>query len=325
MKKTTILSIALLVFSFSKSQIFTVASGTDVTIKAGTTFSADNLSITPSSDFTISNNSLTRSTTAVHTPVGTYIARVYQFTNTTNAFSGSIQMNYLDGAELNGLAENVLTLNAHNGTNWSAFSATTRDATNNFILTNSISAYALNELTLASQQTPLPVTLLYFTAIRQNKSSQLQWKTAQEQNSKNFIVQTSYNGIIWTNLTTIPAAGNSAVEKTYSYLHTNPLKGSNFYRLIQTDLNEKIAYSPVRMLKFTEENTLFTIINNPVKNGVLSVQVNEAGIFNIYTLDGKLLWSSTLNIGTHFINVSQYPRSTYLLNSRNYTLKFPIL
>ena len=151
--------------------------------------------LTPSADFTICNNTLDKFTTVIHTTSNPYIARVYRFTNNTNSFSGSVQINYTVGDELNGIPENQLPLNIHNGTAWTAYAATTRDGTNNFVLTNSVSSTGLNELTLANSLTPLPLTWLSFTATKQNQTALLKWATAQEQNTRNFTVQRSFNGI----------------------------------------------------------------------------------------------------------------------------------
>lgn len=139
-----------------QAQILTVSPGTDMTIKSGTVFSADSLILTPSADFTLSNLSLKKSTAVSHALPNPYIARVYQFSNNSNPFKGSVQINYRDGAELKGIAESSLTLNIYNGTKWNAYAPTTRDATNNYVLTSGINCVALNELTLAGD-CPAPV------------------------------------------------------------------------------------------------------------------------------------------------------------------------
>ena len=137
----------------------TVEPGSSLTIQNGTQLHGDGLTLIPSADFILSNVILSRSATIIHTQVNPYIARVYQFSNTSNAFSGSIQINYTDGAELSGLAEAELILTIYNDTNWAQYPASTRDAINNYVLTNGLSGITLNEITLASQFVPLPLPL----------------------------------------------------------------------------------------------------------------------------------------------------------------------
>ena len=58
-----------------------------VTIVSGTTVVVDSLTLIPSANITISNNTLNKATTIVHTSSNPYISKVYRFTNTTPAFN----------------------------------------------------------------------------------------------------------------------------------------------------------------------------------------------------------------------------------------------
>ncbi len=324
-KPLRLLPILVLLQFFAHAQVSIVATtGSDITIKSGTVFFADNLTLTPSVDFTISNNTLTRATTPIHTPSGTYIARVYQFTNTLNAYSGDIQINYLDGAELNGLTESGLTLNTFNGTGWNHYAATTRDGTNNFVLTSGLSNINLNELTLADQFTPLPMLWKSFTATKQNNNALLQWATSMEQGSKEFTVQYSSNGTSWTNLSTLAAAGNSSTTRNYSYTHTNPIVGINYYRIIQTDLDNHATLSDIKQLKFDGQNTDYQILNNPVNNSMLAVAVYNVNQFTLFSTAGELIWKSQLTVGTHWIDISRYAKGTYFFTNGNHTQKISV-
>ena len=313
----------LLFTAKAKGQVLSFGTS-GLTIKSGTTVFADSLTLIPSADITISNNTLSKSTTVIHSSSNPYISRVYQFTNTTPAFSGSIQINYRDGAELNGIAENALTLNIDNGTNWAAYPATTRDGTHHFVVTSGISNVALHELTLANQLTPLPLTWLSFTATKQNQTALLKWATTQELNTHNFTVQHSTNGINWAGIGLLPATGSSNSASNYNYIHTSPVSGINYYRILQTEMDNRYSYSAIRTLKFTKNDEPFTIIGNPVTNDVLTVQVNIATSLALYTADGKLLWQEQVNAGTKTINVSRYAKGAYLLHANSTAQKVVI-
>ena len=315
MKKLPMLCLAALFFCNAHAQPLTVDPSASLTIQNGAQFHADGLTLIPSADFILSNLVLSRSATIVHTQVNNYISRVYQFSNTSNAFSGSIQINYTDGAELNGIPEAALTLNIHNGTNWAAYPGT-RDLVANYVLTTGLSGITLNELTLADLSAPLPLTWLSFTATVQNNSqSLLQWSTANEQNTKDFYIQHSADGINWVTIGSLPAAGNSNSTRHYTYVHASPVKGLNYYRIKQTDIDSRYRYSPVRMLSFTRALQPFTIIGNPITNNVLTIQVNMATSLAFYTADGKLLWQEQVNAGTRSIDISSYAKGTYFLKT----------
>lgn len=314
----------LLLTNMANAQLLQVLPGTDLTIVGGTTFNVEGLMFTPSADYTINDNTLTLSTTILHPSVHPYISRVYQFTNNTNPFTGSVQMNYTDGAELNGIPEASLTLNVHNGTIWTDYPIATRDGVNNFVLTAGLTNVTLNELTLADLAAALPVVWLSFTVTKQNKTVLLQWTTAQEQNTRNFTVQHSSNGIHWTGIGALPAAGNSSSASKYSYVHNSPVTGANYYRLLQTDIDNRNSYSTVRTLRFTTTNEPFTITGNPVTNNVIIVQVNTATVLALYTADGKLLWQEQVNTGTKYIDVSRYAKGAYLLKTNTAAQKIVI-
>lgn len=307
-----------------RAQLLKATSGTDLTIAGGSILTIDGFTLTPTADFTISDNTLTKSTTISHAAGNPYISRVYQFANTPNPFSGSVQINYSDGAELNSIPEGQLTLNVYNGTGWVSYAATTRDGTDNFVLTTGLSAVTLNELTLADVANPLPLVWLSFTTTKQNQTVLLQWATAQEQNTRNFAVQHSTNGINWAGIGALPAAGNSSIAINYSFVHATPANGINHYRILQTDMDNKSSYSNVKTLRFTTAGEPFFITGNPVTNNVLTVQVNMAAVLALYTADGKLLWQQPVQAGTKYIDVSRYAKGAYLLKSNSTTQKIVI-
>ena len=322
MYKIILLAVAFSFTGITQAQLLTVASGTNLTIQNGTIFYTDGLTLIPSADFSISNNTLNKSATIVHTASQPYISRVYQFTNNSNSYSGSVQINYTKGAELNSIPENLLTLNIYNGSNWASLSATTRDAVNNFVVTNGVNS-VLNELTLANQSSPLPLTWLSFTATNHNQTALLQWATTMEQNTRNFTVQHSANGINWASIGMLPAAGNSSTISHYNYIHTNPLSGLNYYRILQTDIDNRSSYSDIRTIKFTTTDEPFIIIGNPV-TAILTVQVNTSINLALYNANGKLLMQQLVNAGTKNIDVSRYAKGTYFLKAKNYAQKVVI-
>lgn len=304
--------------------LLNVASGTDITILSGTIFKTENLTLIPSANFTLSNNTLNKSITINHSSPNPYIYRVYQFTDNTNSYSGSVQIDYTDGAELNGISESALTLNVHNGTLWIDYATATRDATNNFVRTDGLSNVILNELTLADLATPLPLVWLSFKATPQNKTALLQWSTAQEHNTRNFTIQQSSNGINWTDIGSLPAAGNSNTPGNYSFVHTAPATGLNHYRILQIDMDNRYTYSDVKTLRFTTTDEPILITGNPVTNNILIIQVNTATELSMYTVDGKLVWKEQVHTGTKYFDLSRYAKGAYLLKTNSTSHKIAI-
>lgn len=302
------------------AQIYAVGA-TGITIKSGTIFSADKLSITPSADIILSNVSFSKAATVTHSTLNPYITRVYQFSSTTAPFTGSVQFGY-ETSELNGIPEANLQLNVHNGTNWQFITSNTNNTTSHFVISNPLSGVALNELTLGNQLTPLPVSWLSFTAEKQNRNVLLKWSTGYEQNTLNFMAQHSTNGISWSIVSTLQAAGNSTTTQHYSTLHYNPVNGINYYRILQTDIDGRINYSEQRIINFTDNE--FLLMNNPVTNGNLQLLLSKKMQLSFYNAAGKLLWQMELNAGTQSIDVSRYAKGIYLLKGINSSHKLII-
>lgn len=99
------LTILLLSVMLQASAQLSVGSA-GMTILSGTTLTVDGLALTPTSNLTIVNNSLQRTTTPLVSNPG--INRLYQFSSPL-LYSGSIQLNYLT-SELNGYNEPTLQL-----------------------------------------------------------------------------------------------------------------------------------------------------------------------------------------------------------------------
>jgi len=170
--------------------------------------------------------------------------RYYDILPVNNAsLNASLRFHYFD-AELNGLAENTLTLwKSPNNTNWLNMGFSGRDAIINYVEQAGLADFS--RWTLSSVGNALPVHFILFTLNCQNNTSKLNWKTAQEVNSLQFAVQKSNDGINFTTIATIPAAGNSSVEKSYSFTDSSIISGMSYYRIAEIDIDGSIQYTGI--------------------------------------------------------------------------------
>lgn len=181
----------------------------------------------------------------------------------------------------------------------------------NFALTGSSSNFLVQNATL-------PVTWLNFSA-RENKTGvRLDWSTASEQNTSAFIVQHSVNGVNFSNVGRVTAAGNSDVVSRYQFLHSSPAVGTNYYRLLQTDIDGRSSYSEVRMIKLDVDDE-FVLLNNPVNGGVVNVKLSKSDVLSLYSNDGKLLLSKKFAAGLNSISVDGFAKGVYFIKSATAT------
>ncbi len=98
---------------------------------------------------------------------------------------------------------------------------------------------------------PLPVTLVAFKAMREGGSVALSWITTAETNSSHFDIERSANGKNWQAIGTVASAGESTISKNYHFTDSSPVKGQNLYRLKMVDFpadgpGESFAYSRIQ-------------------------------------------------------------------------------
>lgn len=323
-KYAFVIALFALCFQASSGQIFSVSTGGSLYIATNTIFDANGLKLVPSSNFTISGpNSITKNATLSSPPGPNYVSRVYFFSATASAYSGTIQIKYED-LELNGLTESLLQINNHNGTAWSNFSSTTNDIVNNYVLSNAVSGITLKEIALASSSNPLPVNWLYFTAIPQGKNALIKWGTAQEINTHFFEVHHSTNGLDFVSIQKQLAAGNSIEIKNYLYLHTNPAIGINYYRILQQDFDGASTYSTIRNVDFNQEEEV-VILGNPIHEKMLKLQIKLSSPISIYTVEGKLILEKSCESGFQEIDLTHCAKGVYLLKVNNTTKRFYLM
>jgi hypothetical protein len=158
----------------------------------------------------------------------------------------------------------------------------------------------------------LPLTLLNFSATKQNPDVLLKWNTAQEINFNRFEVERSLNGIEFTRFATIESG--RAGSGMYSTPDANALKLFNanpviYYRLKMLDNDGKFKYSGIVTIKPGKLPSLEVMVApNPFTDKLqLQIQTGAAGIvrINIMDVSGKLIdtRSKYLNTGGNLVEI----------------------
>jgi hypothetical protein len=157
----------------------------------------------------------------------------------------------------------------------------------------------------------LPSSLTEFTGKLYQSSVKLNWATASEQNSKQFIVQHSADGSQWIQAGIVAAAGNSSIRKEYGFIHATPLPGINYYRLLQEDLDGKSATS--RVVTVNTGIDPISYYPNPVVDRMVIRMANEGPAYIIFfNANGQAVKRiSTTGIETQ-IDLSALPRGAYI-------------
>jgi hypothetical protein len=181
----------------------------------------------------------------------------------------------------------------------------------------------------------LPVELVSFNGSCNDGVVDLIWQTASENNSEDFEVAYSRDGIDWDLIHTEPAAGFSTELISYTYEHKQAISGDNYYRLTQNDIDgASVIYDNLIINASCQStsNGYFSIFPNP-SSGSFQVVMNNPEIegaanLNITDTKGnkvftkKIVVNSGINMyviqqelapGIYYINVENGARTTTIV------------
>lgn len=223
------------------------------------------------------------------------------------------ESNTLSGTEANLVSQFTFDQGVPGMDNTGMLTAFDNVASNNGTLANfqlSGTASNFNLHTLTDVVVPLPITLTKFTAQRSGSEGLLQWQTAQEENSRDFTIERSADGKTYTTIGVVAAAGKSSALLNYTFTDLSPINSVNYYRLKQSDLDDKYTYSPVRTLNFSESSRL-----GWYSTGKLSVEVNllqgNNENYSLSDINGRTLRQGQLSGGK--TEVSHLPAGVYIV------------
>lgn len=172
----------------------------------------------------------------------------------------------------------------------------------------------LPSVTVNVPATPLPVTLISFNAIKENNTANLSWSTSSEVNSNRFEIQQSVDAKQWKVVGTVASYQNSTIRQNYTFNHSNPAAGDNYYRLKMIDNDETFAFSTIKTLTFDQSLSL-TLYPNPVSDE-LKLDINDwttVKKIQIYNLNGSIVFDAGIKV-TDKINVQNLSSGVYLVN-----------
>jgi len=184
--------------------------------------------------------------------------------------------------------------------------------------------YTLNFSGTASLDcTPLDVSLIDFTANykRDDNMVDLYWHTASEMNSDYFIIETSTNGQDYEKLVEIDGAGNTTFETEYITFDTQPKSGTNFYRLIQVDL-QGVKRKLKTVSVFVEKKQEFTLNLKPNPANQYTIvnfesNTKETAELMVYSYSGNVIFKTKIdaNIGQnqYQLNINDFEQGIYLI------------
>lgn len=131
----------------------------------------------------------------------------------------------------------------------------------------------------------LPVELISFQGESFPNENILTWKTASEKDNAYFVLETSADGSVWTEIDRIPGAGTTSTKQTYTSTHRVQTTTVQYYRLFQYDYDGSEDFLGIVSLNNQEEAKTITKRVN-----LFGQEVNETyrGMVIEYYSDGSI-------------------------------------
>jgi Secretion system C-terminal sorting domain len=172
--------------------------------------------------------------------------------------------------------------------------------------------YAFDTITVSGV---VPLTLLSFDAFKNKNKVDLKWTTTNEINTAHFEIERSINGVQFIKIGSVNSANSSGINN-YSYEDLQPLKGLNFYRLKQVDIDGSFKHSNINKVLFENFGDAVNIYPNPAKD---YIQFDYAGkqktvLVNLFDMQSRLIKTTTLaNVLPLKLNIENLAKGKYVV------------
>lgn len=180
--------------------------------------------------------------------------------------------------------------------------------------------------TLIKEFTVVPLKLIAFSAVPQNDNTVLlNWNTANEINTKQFVIERGNDGLHFSAVTTVLAKGRET--NYYNVAVADVFTGIVFYRLQMMDIDGTFSYSPIIKIDKRKNAVGFSMLTNPVNN-FLIINTTERSLHNtqasIINMQGAVVKTYIMKQGSQTIEVKELPKGIYYIRTATGSARFII-
>lgn len=144
----------------------------------------------------------------------------------------------------------------------------------------------------------LPIELGRFSGKILKQQTHLDWTTYTESDNDYFEVLHSTNGRDFAPIGEVAGHGTTFQLQDYSFIHTSPSFGENYYRLRQVDLDGRYSFSNTIVVSYLKSR-IVEVYPNPLVGQTLHFDVEGFDPtqiqFNLTDASGKLIFSDVLS------------------------------
>jgi hypothetical protein len=216
-------------------------------------------------------------------------------------------------------ANGPATVGHWNGTTWDADIAA---GYANGTWTSSNYTGTFSPFIVATSLAVLPVEWQKVSAKNRGNANLIEWSTASEKNNAHFDIQHSTNGIDFQSISNVKGKGTTNAVSNYSYEHSTPAIGTNYYRLRQIDADGKESLSKVVSVQNFGQKTGVKIYPNLASDRITVLTNSDVEQnFNITNLLGQTVLVGRVTNAAD-VTISQLSVGTYFFKLGTEVVKF---
>ena len=170
----------------------------------------------------------------------------------------------------------------------------------------------------------LPIDLVSFEGKCENNETELEFVVASQENNDYFSIHRSENATDWNLVGEIEGVGNTSTQMTYKWIDNNPISGTNYYRLSQTDYDgTSESFAPIVVTCETAPIDGYSVYPNPA-DGLLNIDLelehNQGDDVSIEVIDinGKVIQLQQVQLTRGYnhleVDLSEIPSGVYMIN-----------
>jgi len=164
-----------------------------------------------------------------------------------------------------------------------------------------------------------PVTWLYANASNSDIGTVIKWATSKEVNNSYFIIESSTDGVTFTEVGRVNGQINSNTTSSYDFIDKSPSVGNVYYRIKQVDMNGDYTYSTLMSVSSSTNMLPLLIYPNPTSSGTnITIRlpyISADWTLKMYNVKGQIVYSGSSQGNQTEINSNMFAQGVYAVEA----------
>jgi predicted esterase len=162
---------------------------------------------------------------------------------------------------------------------------------------------------------PTPVKLVAFTVKANRCTALFDWKTAMEENSSHYEIESSTDGVRFAKVGTVNSR-NASTGAAYNY-QVEGASNAAWFRLKMVDKDGSAAYSKAQRFSPKCEELSVQVYPNPAQHKATVAGVQSGMVVEVLTADGRMIWTQRATGNTVQLPVSSFAKGLMLVQVKS--------